>query len=86
MFEWSEEQLAIRDAVRRFVDEEIRPKLDDLEHGDLPPYDVLRKLYATFGLDQLARDSFKRQLERKTSEQSRRPGPGAARAPMRRWP
>jgi len=67
MFEWSEEQLAIRDAVRRFVDEEIRPKLDDLEHGDLPPYDVLRKLYATFGLDQLARDSFKRQLERKTS-------------------
>jgi len=32
---------------------------------------VLRKLYATFGLDQLARDSFKRQLERRPAEQSR---------------
>ena len=51
MHEWSEEQLAIRDAVRRFVDEEVRPKVDQLEHGDLPPYDVLRKLFSTFGLD-----------------------------------
>ena len=39
MFEWSEEQLAIRDAVRRFVEEEIKPNVDELEHGDTPPYD-----------------------------------------------
>src|SRR6202050_2821019 len=67
MFEWSEEQLAIRDAVRRFVDEEVKPNVDELEHGDTPPYDLIRKLYRTFGLDALARDSFKRALERKTS-------------------
>jgi alkylation response protein AidB-like acyl-CoA dehydrogenase len=67
MFEWSGEQLAIRDAVRRFVAEEIEPRVDELEHGELPPYDVIRKLYATFGLDQLARESFKRVLERKQS-------------------
>jgi acyl-CoA dehydrogenase len=54
----------IRDVVRRFVDSEVRPKLDDLEHGDLPPYDIIRKLYATFGMDAMARDSFKRQIER----------------------
>ncbi len=67
MFEWSEEQLAIRDAVRRFVDEEVKPNVEELEHGDTPPYEVIRKLYRTFGLDALARDSFKRALERKTS-------------------
>ncbi len=65
MFEWSEEQLAIRDAVRRFVADEIAPNVDELEHGDTPPYDVIRKLYTTFGLDQLAREGFARALERK---------------------
>ncbi len=65
MIDWSDEQLAVRDAVRRFVEEEIAPRVDDLEHGDLPPYDVLRKLYATFGLDQLARESFKRSVARR---------------------
>ena len=56
MFEWSEEQLAIRDAVRRFVEEEVKPNVEELEHGDTPPYEVIRKLYRTFGLDALARD------------------------------
>src|SRR5271156_6624458 len=67
MFEWSDEQLAIRAAVRRFVDEEVKPNVEELEHGDTPPYEVIRKLYKTFGLDVAARDSFKRALERKTS-------------------
>ena len=67
MFEWSEEQLAIRDAVRRFVEEEVKPNVEELEHGETPPYEVIRKLYRTFGLDAMARDSFKRALERKTS-------------------
>ena len=67
MFEWSEEQLAIRDAVRRFVEEEVKPNVEELEHGETPPYEVIRKLYRTFGLDGLARDSSKRALERKTS-------------------
>src|ERR1700726_2115455 len=67
MFDWADEDLAIRDAVRRFVEEEIAPNVEELEHGDTPPYEVMRKLYRTFGLDALARDSFKRQLERKQS-------------------
>jgi len=64
MFQWSEEQLMIRDAVRHFVEAEIAPKRDELEHGDLPPYDILRKLFATFGMDAMARDRFKAQIER----------------------
>ena len=64
MFEWSEEQLMIRDAVRQFVQAEIAPKREELEHGDLPPYDILRKLFATFGMDAMAREGFKAQIER----------------------
>ncbi len=64
MIRWSDEQVAVAQAVRRFVDEQVRPVLDDLEFGDLPPYGILRAMYATFGLDQLAREQFKRRLER----------------------
>ena len=64
MFEWSEEQLMIRDAVRQFVQAEIAPEREELEHGDLPPYDILRKLFATFGMDAMARERFKAQIER----------------------
>jgi acyl-CoA dehydrogenase len=65
MYEWSEEQLMVRDAVRRFVEAEVVPNIEALEHGDMPPYDIIRKLYATFGMDQLARDRFKQQVARK---------------------
>jgi alkylation response protein AidB-like acyl-CoA dehydrogenase len=58
MFEWTEEHLMIRDAVRQFVEKEIAPRREDLEHGDLPPYDILRSLYSTFGLDTLAAQQF----------------------------
>ncbi len=64
MYEWSEEHLMVRDAVRRFVEEEIRPRRDELEFGDVPPYDLLRKLLQTFGMDAMARERFKRQIER----------------------
>jgi alkylation response protein AidB-like acyl-CoA dehydrogenase len=64
MFEWSEEQLMVQDAVRRFIEAEVVPNVEALEHGDLPPYDIVRKLYATFGMDAMARDNFKRQIER----------------------
>jgi hypothetical protein len=67
MFEWSEEQLAIRDAVIRFVEEEVAPNVEELEHGDTPPYDVIRKLYKTFGLDVMARESAKKAIERKAN-------------------
>src|SRR5215471_16032271 len=64
MFEWPEELMMVRDAVRQFVDNEIRPHREELEHGDLPPYDLLRKLYKTFGMDTMAADSFDRRIAR----------------------
>jgi len=73
MFEWSEEQLAIRDAVRRFVEEEVKPQVEELEHGETPPYAVIRKLYQTFGLDVMARESAKKAIERKANGASGAP-------------
>jgi acyl-CoA dehydrogenase len=64
MFEWSEEQLMIRDAIRQFVEKEIKPNLEELEHGDTPPYDTLRKLFKTFGMDEMARSRFQAQIAR----------------------
>ena len=79
MIAWSEQHEMIRDAVRRFVEEEIAPHHDELEHGDLPPYDVLRKMYATFGMDEMARSRFDRQIAR-----ARKAEAGETEAPRRR--
>jgi alkylation response protein AidB-like acyl-CoA dehydrogenase len=64
MYKWSDEQVMIRDAVRQFINAEIAPRREEFEHGDTPPYDVLRKLFATFGMDVMARERFKAQIER----------------------
>jgi hypothetical protein len=64
MIKWSEEQEMVRQAVRDFVDSEIRPHREELEFGDMPPYDLLRKMFATFGMDAMARDSFKKRIAR----------------------
>jgi alkylation response protein AidB-like acyl-CoA dehydrogenase len=74
MFEWPEELQMMRDAVRQFVDNEVRPLRDELEFGDLPPYDLLRKFYKTFGLDQMAADSFDRRIAKEEAASGRGAG------------
>jgi alkylation response protein AidB-like acyl-CoA dehydrogenase len=64
MIQWNEQQLMMQDAVRRFIEAEIVPHIDDFEHGDTPPYDVLRKMFRSFGIDQVARERFAKQIER----------------------
>ncbi|MDP7721293.1 acyl-CoA dehydrogenase family protein [Mycobacterium sp. TY814] len=64
MIEWSETDLMVRDTVRQFVDKEIRPNLDALETGEMPPYPIARKLFSQFGLDVLAAESVKKMLDR----------------------
>jgi alkylation response protein AidB-like acyl-CoA dehydrogenase len=64
MIEWSEQHQMIREAVRRFVEAEVVPNLEALEHGDTPPYDVLRKMIRSFGMDEMARSRFEKQVAR----------------------
>jgi alkylation response protein AidB-like acyl-CoA dehydrogenase len=68
MIEWSEEQEAIRDAIRKFVEAEIAPNLDGLEHGDTPPYDVLRKFVNTFGIAEMQRRRGEARIERERAD------------------
>ena len=82
MIEWSEQHELIRQTFRRFVEAEIKPNLRELEHGDTPPYAVLRKMMATFGIDQMARARCERQIAREKAAaagepHAERPGPEA---------
>jgi alkylation response protein AidB-like acyl-CoA dehydrogenase len=63
MIEWSEQHEAIRGMFRRFVEAEIKPRLAEFEHGDTPPYEVLRRLVKAFGIDEMGRLRFQAQIE-----------------------
>ncbi|MEZ0339549.1 acyl-CoA dehydrogenase family protein [Mycobacterium sp. pV006] len=64
MLDWSDVDIAVRDAVREFVDKEIRPHVDALESGEMEPYPIIRKLFATFGIADMARESLNKRLDR----------------------
>jgi alkylation response protein AidB-like acyl-CoA dehydrogenase len=64
VIQWSEQHEMMRDMVRRFIEAEIVPHIEELEHGDLPPYDILRKMFQAFGIDEVAKERFRKQIER----------------------
>jgi alkylation response protein AidB-like acyl-CoA dehydrogenase len=70
MFEWSETHISIRDAIRKFCKAEVEPKLHAIEHEGEPPYEVLRKLVATFGIADMARARFASQIERQRAREA----------------
>lgn len=69
MFEWSETDLIMRDAIRGFIDKEIRPHLDALETGEISPYPIARKLFSEFGLDVMAAEAVKTMLDKERARQ-----------------
>ncbi|MFI6518954.1 acyl-CoA dehydrogenase family protein [Spirillospora sp. NPDC050679] len=91
MIEWSAEDLMIRDAVRDWIDAEVRPNLDALDSGELPPYDLLRGLYKTFGMDEMARSSFQARMAKERAGEAGAKGddedrPGGGNAAMSMLP
>jgi hypothetical protein len=78
MIEWSDTELMIRDAVRAFVDKEVRPHVEALESGELPPYDIIRKLYSSFGVGAMAEDALRKSLAK---ERAREEAKAAGEAP-----
>ena len=71
MYEWNETHQAIRDAVRRFVEAEIKPNIEALEHGDTPPYEILRRFMAEFGVRDMALAQFDAQIARDRAKAER---------------
>ncbi|AEF39042.1 acyl-CoA dehydrogenase family protein [Hoyosella subflava] len=70
MIEWSETDLMMRDAIREFINKEVRPHIDELEHGDMPPYDLLRKLFTSFGIDVMARETVTKMLDKQRAREA----------------
>ena len=81
-FTWSEDDAAVREAVRAFVDKEIRPLRDELEHGGLAPYDLMRKFYATFGLGDAAAERFDHDIAKSTALVEGKPFDGVEPEPL----
>ena len=82
MIEWSETHVSIRDSIRKFCEMEVKPKIHAIEHEGEPPYEVLRKLLATFGIGDMARMTFAAQIEKQKAreglppvEREKRTGP-----------
>ena len=84
MIEWSETHLSIRDSIRKFCDAEVKPKLHAIEHEGEPPYEVLRKLVATFGIADMARMRFASQIERQKAKAAQPPDAEEKERPARR--
>lgn len=70
MLDWSPIDLAVRDAVRQFIDKEVRPHVDALESGEMEPYPIIRKMFATFGIDALAKEGLQKQIEKKKAREA----------------
>ena len=70
VYEWSDTDVIMRDTVREFIAKEIRPHLDELESGALPPYPIARKLFSEFGLDVMAAESVKSMLEKQRAREA----------------
>ncbi|WP_305092854.1 acyl-CoA dehydrogenase family protein [Prescottella sp. R16] len=69
MYEWSDTDLMFRDALRGFIDKEIKPHVDKLESGELPPFEIIRKMYATFGMDEMARESLEKAFAKEEAKE-----------------
>ncbi len=74
MMKWSESDLMVRDAIREFIDKEVRPHIDALESGEELPYPIIRKLFAQFGLDVLAAEQVHKMLERERRREAEEAG------------
>ena len=83
MIEWSETHLSIKSTLRKFCESEIKPRLHAIEHEGEPPYDVLRKLVATFGIDEMAKAQFASRIEK---EKKRAAGEIPEAAPKKEGP
>ena len=62
MIEWSSEQREMRAALRSFVTAEVDPRREELESGELPPYELLRSMFSKFGLDEIAEQRLERSV------------------------
>src|SRR5438309_2163372 len=60
MIDFTDEQKMARQMLRQWCDKELAPHVAKMEKGELLPYELMRKLIAAFGLDEMVRAQFKK--------------------------
>src|SRR5260370_805077 len=60
MFELTDQQKMARQMFRSWVDRHLAPRVEELETGTVPPYDLMRKMGEDLGIFSLARTRFER--------------------------
>jgi alkylation response protein AidB-like acyl-CoA dehydrogenase len=80
MHQWSDMDEAIREGVRDWIEKNFTPVRDQVETGELPPFDLARKLFADFGIDAMASDAVDKMLAAERKRAERTPEEKAARA------
>ncbi|HKA91890.1 MAG TPA: acyl-CoA dehydrogenase family protein, partial [Haliangiales bacterium] len=64
MFAFSDEHKMVRQMVRKWVNEKLVPVNEALDQNQMLPYDLMRDFARTFGLPDLARAAFERNVNR----------------------
>jgi len=58
MIDFTEEQKLARKMVRAWAEKELAPLVPKMEKGEILPYDTMRSLIRTFGIDEMAKARF----------------------------
>jgi alkylation response protein AidB-like acyl-CoA dehydrogenase len=74
MFDFTDEQKMVRKMVRQWAEKELAPLVPRMEKGELLPYDTMRKLLKTFGIDELVRGAFARMKDKPDGDQGEAAG------------
>jgi len=64
MISYNEEQLMMKEVFRDFLEKELAPIQDDIEHNGVPPYDFMRKLYSQLGIGEMSAADCKAAIEK----------------------
>jgi hypothetical protein len=60
MFRFTDEQLMVRQMVRKWVEQKLQPARDALEQNQIQPYALMRDFMTTFGIPNMVRASFEK--------------------------
>jgi alkylation response protein AidB-like acyl-CoA dehydrogenase len=76
MFELGEQHKMVAQMVRRWCESNLVPALPGLEAGQTQPFDLMRKMARTFGLDGMARAALARRVAKMRGESGAGEGAG----------
>ena len=72
MFDFTDEQKMARTMVRSWAEKELAPHVAKLERNEILPYDIMRKMLKTFGMDEMVRAAFAKMAEAPASAPAER--------------